>query len=517
MALPPVLSPSESDSWDRLAETAGIPPSTLMESAARAAAATLGLRYGPSLGQGTVVAAGLGNNGGDGWALARALHRLGAPVWVAPLPGEPSPLCADVAARARAEGVRELPPDGPWPAVALAVDALLGTGARGAPRAPAMALAERLADLSVPVVALDGPTGIDLGTGVVHGAARADLSITFGGLRRGHLLARDEVGDIVVVDIGHPPPAADWPRLVTDRWAAERLPVFRASFHKGDRGRVVIVGGETGMSGAVRLAARAAFAAGSGLVHAAAPADTLAALRSAEPDVQTTLLDLDGEPSADLLELVGKADALVIGPGLGRAEGRRRLVGALVRAARVALLDADAITAFQGRAGELAELAAGTPLILTPHPGEFRSLFPELASLRETDPWGAGARAAEQLGAVVVLKGVPTVIAQPGAAAYTVAAGNPGLATGGSGDVLSGIVGAFLAQGLSAVVAGTLGAQALGRAADVAARRLTSRALRPMDVIASLGDVWREWKLALAPAGPIHPPLILELPRPTET
>ena len=517
MPLPPVLSPSESDDWDRRAEGAGIARATLMETAARGAAAVIGTRYGPALARGTVVAAGLGNNGGDGWALARALHRLGAPVWVAALPGEPSPLCAEVAARARAEGVREVPPDGPWPAVALAVDAVLGTGARGAPRAASAALAERLADLSVPIVALDGPTGIDLATGVVHGAARADLSITFGGVRRGHLLARDEVGDIAVVDIGHPPPAADWPLLVTDRWAAERLPVFRATFHKGDRGRVVVAGGDAGMSGALRLAARAAFAAGSGLVHAAAPPDTVAALRSAEPDVQTAPLDLDGVPSAELLALVSKADALVIGPGLGRAAGRHRLVESLVRSAPVALLDADAITAFQGRVPDLAELASATPLVVTPHPGEFRFLFPELASVRETDPWAAAQEASRILGCIVVLKGVPTVVAHASGASYTVAAGNPGLATGGSGDVLSGIVGAFLAQGLSPAVAGTLGAQALGRAADVAARRLTSRALRPTDVIAALGDVWRDWNLVLAPTGSVHPPLILEVPRPTET
>ena len=191
-------------------------------------------------------------------------------------------------------------------------------------------------------------------------------------------------------------------------------------------------------------------------------------------------------------------------------------MGALARAARAALLDADALTAFQGLLPELAELARVTPLVLTPHPGEFRTLFPDLASLRETDPWEAAGRAAQMVGAVIVLKGVPTVVAHGDVAPYTVAAGNPGLATGGSGDVLSGIVGAFLAQGLAPAVAGALGAQALGRAADVAARRLTSRALRPMDVIAGLGDVWRDWKLVLAPGGPIHPPTLLDLPRPTE-
>ena len=125
----------------------------------------------------------------------------------------------------------------------MAVDALLGTGARGAPRPPMAALLERLLDLEIPIVAVDGPTGVDLQSGVVHGVTRADLTVTFGGLRRGHLLARDEVGDVVVVDIGHPPADPGWPSLVTDVQAADWLPRLRSRDHKGDRGRVVIVGG----------------------------------------------------------------------------------------------------------------------------------------------------------------------------------------------------------------------------------------------------------------------------------
>ena len=145
--------------------------------------------------------------------LARALHRLDVPVWVTAPPGTGAELREAMAARARAEGVREVAPDGPWPSVGVVVDALLGTGARGAPRAPMAALLERILDLEVPVVAIDGPTGVDLADRASCTARpRADLSVTFGGLRRGHLLARDEVGDVVVVDIGHPPPDPAWPR-----------------------------------------------------------------------------------------------------------------------------------------------------------------------------------------------------------------------------------------------------------------------------------------------------------------
>jgi NAD(P)H-hydrate epimerase len=510
----PVLTPDQSAAWDRKAVGAGIELATLMECAGRAVLAVLAPRFASRMGEGVLVAAGLGHNGGDGWVVARALHRLEVPVWVASPTGAGAPLRERMAGLARAEGVREVAPDGPWPRVGLAVDALLGTGASGAPRPPVAALLERLLDLEVPVVAVDGPTGVDLMSGTVHGAPRADLTVTFGGFRRGHLLARDEVGTVVVADIGHPPAEPDWPALVSDRDAAELLPRLHARDHKGTRGRVVVVGGDAGMTGAVRMAARAAFAAGAGLVHAVAPAETVAALVSAEPDLQTLAHPFDGDPSPALRELVSRADAVVIGPGLGRAPGRREFVAALGRAARAVLLDADALVAFQGATEELRRFSEGRLVVLTPHPGEFRTLFPELASQRELDPWGAAAAAAERTGAVVLLKGVPTVVACTGGPGLTIASGNPGLATGGSGDVLSGIIGTALAQQLEPELAAALGAQALGRGADIAARRVSARSLRPMDVIAALPDLWREWDVLRRSPPPPHPPVLLELPRP---
>jgi ADP-dependent NAD(P)H-hydrate dehydratase / NAD(P)H-hydrate epimerase len=509
----PVLSPEQSNQWDRLAAKAGIEVATLMESAGRAAAAVLADRFGPLLKSGVLVAAGPGNNGGDGWVLARALHRVDVPVWVASH-GTSSDLCARMAGIARAEAVREVTPDGPWPSVGLAVDALLGTGASGSPRPAIEALASRMHDLEVPIVALDGPTGVDLLTGVVHGVTRADLSVTFGGFRRGHLLARDEVGTIIVVDIGHPPPDPGWPVTVTDLQAVDWLRRLRARDHKGDRGRVVIVGGSAGMTGALRIAARAAFAAGAGLVHAVAPADTIAALVQAEPDLQTLAQQFDQPPARALLDLIASADAVAIGPGLGREPGRRDLVTALLEAAPAAVVDADALVVFGGAVPQLAALTRARPVVLTPHPGEFRALFPELAATRELDPWAAARSAAELTGAAVLLKGVPTVIASEAGPLLTVVAGNPGLATGGSGDLLTGLVATGLAQGLDPTSAAGLGAQALGRAADLAARRHTARALRPMDVIAALPDLWREWEI-LGTARPApRPPRLFELPRP---
>ncbi len=268
----PVLTPAQAAEWDRRAASAGIRVETLMDAAGRASAAVLAARHGPALRGGVLVAAGPGNNGGDGWALARALHHLAVPVWVTQLAGRPSPPNQQARVLALADGVREVEPEGPWPSVTLAVDAILGTGATGAPRPAAAALLERLRDLRVPVVALDGPTGVDLLTGAVWGTAGATLSITFGAPRRGHLIARDEVGDIAVVDIGLPPPDPSWPVLVTDAATASWLAPFPARAHKGTRGRVVAVGGDAGMSGALRLAGRAAFCAvGAGLVFRGSP------------------------------------------------------------------------------------------------------------------------------------------------------------------------------------------------------------------------------------------------------
>lgn len=512
----PVLTPEQSNSWDRLAVSAGVELATLMENAGRATAVVMANRYAHLLRAGVLVAAGPGNNGGDGWVVARALHRVDVPVWVTST-GKGSELRERMAGLARTEGVREVAPDGPWPTVGLVVDALLGTGATGMPRPEVATLLARILDLEVPVTAIDGPTGVDLLSGNVHGVTRVDLTVTFGGFRRGHLLARDEVGDLCVVDIGHPLADPGWPEVVTDFQAAHWLRRLKARDHKGERGRVVVVGGDAGMAGALRMAARAAFAAGAGLVHAVAPPDTIAALVQAEPDLQTLAQRFDQSPTRELLDLVARAEAVVIGPGLGREPARRAFIAALAGAARAAVLDADALVAFSGAAAELAPLAAERPIVLTPHPGEFRALFPALAGKRELDPWAAAGAAANETGATVLLKGVPTVVASGRKRLLTVVAGNPGLATGGSGDVLSGLVGTSLAGGIEPDVAAALGAQVLGRAADLAARRHTARSLRPMDVIEALPDLWREWEaLRTAPPAP-RPPVMLELPRPQTT
>jgi NAD(P)H-hydrate epimerase len=491
----PVLSATEAAAWDAAARTQyHIPSRVLMESAGRAGAAVLVREFPGALERGVLVVAGAGNNGGDGWVLARALHGAGISVWVSGLDPKTDD-AIDNRALARVGGVPELARDETWPAAAVAVDALLGTGASGPARGEVLALAERLATSTLPILALDGPTGLDLTSGEAHGPIRARVTVTFGGARRGHLLAREWCGRVIVADIGFPPPDPAAPVLVTEAWAGARLPRLAPTMHKGERGRVTVVGGASGMTGAALHAARAALAAGAGLVKLIAARETLEAARASLPDVLTveSLLGPELEPKA--AEALEWADALVIGPGLGREAPRARfLTAALKGRARPTVLDADALMLYDGKAER--------PLVFTPHLGEFRALVgDQLADAAANDRWAAAAKAAQKLRGCVLLKGVPTVIADVRGPALVAASGNPGLATGGSGDLLAGFVGAFLARGLPPSEAAALGAHALGRAAELGARQWTARSLRPADVLAALPEVWRGW-MEIRPAGP---------------
>jgi ADP-dependent NAD(P)H-hydrate dehydratase / NAD(P)H-hydrate epimerase len=489
----PVLSATEAAAWDSAARTQyRIPSRVLMETAGRACVQVLRRELPSSVTGGVVIAAGAGNNGGDGWVMARALHAAGVPVWVAALDPKTDD-AIDNRALARVDGVRELGREEAWPSAAVVVDALLGTGASGPARGDVLALAQRVAAYGAPVVAVDGPTGLDLSSGEAHGPIRAQITITFGGPRRGHLLAREWCGRIVVVDIGFPPPDPSWPVLVTDAWAGRRLPRLQPTMHKGDRGRVVVVGGATGMTGAALHAARAALAAGAGLVKLVAAPETIAAARASLPDVVTveSALGDNGTFEADVGAAVDWADALVIGPGLGRETPRASFISAILgRRALPTVIDADALTLFRG----LPTPANDRPMIFTPHLGEFRALAGDaLADAAANDRWGAAARAAQQLKGTVLLKGVPTVIADLRGPVHVVASGNPGLATGGSGDLLAGFAAAFLARGTAPVEAAALAAHALGRAAELGARQWTARSLRPADVLAALPEIWRVW------------------------
>jgi len=505
----PVLSAGEAAAWDSAARTQyRIPSRVLMETAGRAVAQVLVAELPDALPGGVLVAAGAGNNGGDGWVLARALHAAGVPVWVSALDPKTDD-AIDNRALARLDGVRELGREEAWPQATVAVDALLGTGAAGPAKGDVLALAQRVTDYGAPILAIDGPTGLDLTSGEAHGPIHARITVTFGGPRRGHLLQREWCGKVVVVDIGFPPADTAWPLLVTDNWAAERLPRLAPQMHKGDRGRVCIVGGADGMSGAALHAARAALAAGAGLVKLVAARETIAAAQASLPDLLTVESSLGEELEPAVAEAVEWADAVVLGPGIGREprDARAHFVSAVLSRRPVpTVIDADALHVFR------ADVPTGSrALVCTPHLGEFRALAGDaMADEAANDRWSAAARAAAKLKCTVLLKGVPTVIADLRGPEHVVASGNPGLATGGSGDLLAGFIGAFLARGTAPAEAAALGAHALGRAAEQGARQWTARSLRPADVLAALPDVWRAWK-SLKPG---TPPVLVELEAP---
>ena len=515
----PVLDAVQAASWDEIArEKAHIPSRVLMESAGRATAHVIAREYGSQLRNGVLVAAGHGNNGGDGWVVARALHAAGVRTFVADESRDRSEDCEANRVLALDAGVEHLDPEGSWPAVGVVVDALLGTGASGRPRGTIGALAERLMQRGAPVVAVDGPTGLDLSNGEAEGPVRADLTVTFGGARRGHLLERDWCGKIVVVEMGFSPPNPCWPMLVVDRWAAATMPQFHAAMHKGDRGRVLVIGGDKGMAGAAIFAARTAFVAGAGLVKIAAHEKTIQVAQETVPDALTVSTTLGPDLEPDLVEALAWADAVVLGPGLGRGEARTQFVCAILdRTESRAVIDADAL-----QVGLDVVSTGKCARVLTPHPGEFKAVFPELGDEVKSNRFAAATHAAAaaahathaadatQAAPVVLLKGVPTILAQQGSPLRVVASGNPSLATGGSGDLLSGFIAAFLAQGLEPLDAAALGAQVLGRSAELASAGKTARATRPGDIAAAAEDLWR--LLADLPAP--QPPILVELDPP---
>jgi NAD(P)H-hydrate epimerase len=516
MSVIPVLTADQAAAWDTAArEAAKIPSRVLMESAGRAVAAAIARHYETALERGVLVACGRGNNGGDGWVTARALAALGASVSVHALPGEVSADNAANRALAFSSGVREVADDD-WGTQGVIVDALLGTGATGAPKGDVAACIERMMRAGAPVVAVDGPTGLDLTGGIVHApCVHAGMSVTFGGYRRGHLLQRSMCGRIVVVEMGFPLPDVSWPAVVTDAWLAGVLSPFSAEMHKGDRGKVLAIGGADGMAGAAIFTAKAAQRSGAGLARIAVSEQSARAAQANNPEIMCTTSALSGPLEAELIEAIGWADAVVLGPGLGRGAMRtafaRDVLGAVTAPV---LVDADGLMAFKGAASELKELLAGKRALLTPHKGEFAALFPELAEGARRDPFAAAAAAAERIGQTVLLKGVPTVIAAPHVPQLVSASGNPGLATGGTGDVLSGMAASWLARGAPPQVAGAAGAHVPGRAAEDVARHRSVRSLRPDDLLGVLSPLWRELAENRLK---IDPPFIGELEAPAVT
>lgn len=503
-----VVTAREASARDGAAIAAGIPSRALMQRAGAAAAAVIADTYGDRLAAGVVVFAGPGNNGGDAWVVARHLVERGAAVTVCEVGDSRTP-------DARAERERALASvhrGAPGGAEGLVIDGVLGTGARGAPQghvATAIAQINMLRHAGAAVAALDVPTGLDASTGEAGTAVQADLTVTFGTVKRGHLIARGVCGEVVVVDIGLGPHADlddGAPRLVDEAWVAQRVPHITAESHKGLRRRIVIAGGASGMAGAAVLAARGALRSGVGMVRLVVGRDSLGPVQASVIEATACTWPLSRE---DLDTQVGEyAHAVLAGPGLGRSPESRVFLDQLLQQwSGPVVLDADALFHFTGRLDELREMLHGRPALLTPHAGELARLLGISALDVVAERFDAGRDIARALGAVVLLKGVPTVLTAPDGERLVSATGTPALAAAGSGDVLGGIAVTLLAQSGDALGSAACAAWAHGRAAEVANAGRPVRGVVLDDILRALPVAWRFDHAALPP------PLLARLPR----
>jgi NAD(P)H-hydrate epimerase len=551
-----VTTAAEAAARDQAAIAAGTASFALMLQAGTTAAAAILRDFATRLSHGVAVFAGGGNNGGDAYIVAAQLSRAGVVVRVhtAAPPRTPDAVRAlHLASPALVHGA-------PTGHERVVVDGLLGTGHRGALREPVLAACTRVSlarDGGATVVALDVPSGLDATTGeIAEGSPAAHATLTFGTIKRGLLLSRAHAGRIVLLDIGlglgrdgdADPEDGAWQwRGAQDlaRW----LPPIAWNAHKGRRGRVAVVGGHEGMAGAVILATRAALAAGAGLAHAMVDAPSVAAVQLTVPQALAERWpERAGSRRADSLpsgRAVGSAvgaavgaaavgddaehdtlrrcDALAVGPGLGRGARSSQLLERIVtdHRDRPMVLDADALWLVAEVAATLGTDAASLlrhwtrhsrSVVCTPHEGEFARLIGTPVPVDWDARVGALREFAVRGGVTVLLKGTPTLVATPDGGPITVVPhGTSLLATGGSGDVLSGLIVALLGQGLAPLEATVCGATVHGRAAELATARLGGiRGGTLEDVFAALPSAWRQLEQAVT-----YPPGVLaDLPSP---
>lgn len=443
----PLVTPEEMAAAEGAAIAAGTPVEVLMERAGRAVARTAVRMLGGRYGKNVVVVCGKGNNGGDGYVAERVLRREG--------------IAARAVPAANFDGTRLPEPD-------LVIDAIYGTGFRGEADDPAIHWIE---GCSAPVLSVDLPSGVDGLTGAVPGiAVHADMTVAMGAQKIGTAVGAGAVhaGLVEVVDIGIPIPLGTVhvaTRSDIVRWLPDRAP----DSHKRSRGSVAILGGSAGMSGAVILAAEGSMRAGAGYVTAGVVAAVEPIIAASVPEILTRCLTSEDALGADALEefkpVLERATALAIGPGLGRGEQQCDLVLNSLRTTSLPMvLDADGLNVMAGHAAAFSERNA--PLVITPHPAELGRLLDTSVEEIQSDRVAAVRTATERFDCVVVLKGFRTLIAD-GENLVVNPTGGPSLATAGTGDVLTGVIATFLAQGLRAFDAAVVGSYVHGLAGDL--------------------------------------------------
>jgi NAD(P)H-hydrate epimerase len=514
-----LVTAAQMQSLDRRAiHEAGIAGAVLMERAGAGVVAALAGRYGSPKGKSVTVLCGKGNNGGDGFVIARLLRRGGARVRVV-LTTEEKGLTSDARTmyrrfvRLAGRAVVSTCRTGTGIEDALRgadfiVDALFGTGlthaVTGLHQEVIDAINACAGTRRIPVIAVDLPSGLHADSGAILGTAvRADLTVTFGlpkvGLYTGAGI--DRTGSVTVADIGIPPAyveSLDTPLSVIEvREIAALLPARRPSGHKGQFGHAGIVAGSPGKTGAAAMAARAALRAGAGLVTVATPtgvsgaldAKLLEAMSVAMPETDAHTLGLEAlEP---LVSFANSRTAVALGPGLSTHSDTVTLVHRLLPRLDVpVIIDADGLNAIAVKLDVIPRTKREP--VLTPHPGEMARLTGESAQAINNDRIGTAARFAARHHAVVVLKGARTVVAHPDGRAAVCPTGNPGMATAGTGDVLTGVIAAFLSQSLAPWDAARAAVYLHGLAGDRAAARVGPVGMIAGDVIDELPHAIRE-------------------------
>lgn len=459
-----------------IVEDFGISGLTLMRRAADACVKQIASGY-PEIG-GVTVFCGSGNNAGDGYIIAGKLAEKGYQVRVMVI-GDPGKLGADAKAsydyckssRATLESTNFLINGD------LIVDALLGTGLSGAVRENYANAIGLINSSSRPVLAVDIPSGLSADTGSVLGCAvTADVTVTFIGRKRGLFTndGPDHSGRVVFCSLDVPEAVYENRKFTpVTMLAAPKFPKRRKNSYKTTHGHVLVIGGDHGMGGAVILSAEAALRTGAGLVSVATRPENVTALLVRRPEIMVRGVD----NKAQLQSLLEKATSLVVGPGLGQCDWSRELLLAALDSKLPVVVDADGLNILATQEIKRAHW------ILTPHPGEASTLLSETSI--QADRFAATQAIQKRYGGVVLLKGTGTLV-DNGAELSLCPYGNPGMATAGMGDVLSGIIGALLAQGYNSYEAATTGATLHARAGDVAAENEGQRGLIASDVISAI-------------------------------
>ena len=475
----PLLSPEEMGRADRAAIEAGTPGEVLMERAGgavlRAVIELAGGRYGRRV----AIVCGKGNNGGDGFVVARRARREGMTARCL-FVGDPSGVKGAAAHHKRlmaAAGVSLEPFD---PAALegadVVVDALFGTGFRGVAEGPAAEAITAINSSSAPVVSVDIPSGVDGATGRASGpAVRATVTVTMAAEKIGTAIGAGALhaGVLRVAEIGIPVATARaWVVEAAD--VSHRLPARSADAHKRSLGAVALLGGSAGMSGAMVLAATAAVRAGAGYVTAGVTRAVDAVMSAAIPEVLTQVVvdgDVLGPGALDVFApVVERAGVLAVGPGLGRGKPQMALMTRVLDEVTLpVVVDADGLNVLAGDTGGLQKRAA--PAVLTPHPAELARLLEVSTEEVQDDRLGYVRRAAERFGCIVLLKGFRTLVAEPDGTVVVNPTGGPELATAGTGDVLTGAIATLLAAGVDPFEGAWMGAYLHGLAGSVAAER----------------------------------------------